>query len=271
MSSLRSSSREPVSLFAFQDIIFSVTAIMLFAAIWFAISARVTKFSVAEDRDPAEKELRALSHQLADLDARETILRAWIDAGRPPADPATPGAPTSPPATNASPAALLGAAESPATVAALRPLIAAEESEVARHLLAMQQAEAHWAATRRRILEMERQSDTFLLAEKTDDSLLEPVMLLVSTDWIDLEHARRPDLRRRLPGPVDRATILRALKEFHPARHLLWFGIRPSGAALFDTVRTESRAAGFTVTYEPISETQTVNFHSRERALALLP
>jgi hypothetical protein len=271
VSSLRSSSREPVSLFAFQDIIFSVTAIMLFAAIWFAISTRVTQFSIAEDLDPAEEELLALSQQLADLEAREIIVQGWISAGRPTAAATPPGSATSAPAVTASPASLLGAAESPATVSALRSLIASEEAEVSRHLLAMQQAESHWAATRRTILELERQSDTFLLAEKADDSLLQPVMILVSTDWIDLEYARRPDLRRRVPGPVDRATILRTLKEFDPARHLLWFGIRPSGAALFDIVRNESRAAGFTLTYEPISETQTVNFHSRERALALLP
>ncbi len=234
---------------------FSATAIMLLVAIFFAIATRVSTFSAEPERTELGKELNASELQQTEANLRE--LTRQINETETQLDRLR----AIEKAENLSGSDRLATAED----------VAAAEQRTADQLRAMQAEEANWTSLRQRIIEIENESDTLLLIPKASDTLREPVMLIISADWIDLEFAQRPDLRRRVAGPVNLDVVRRALREFSPKHQILWVGLRPSSAGLFDTIRTETLASGFKVSWEPIGETQKVNFHSSERAVLLLP
>ena len=257
--SLRETSGAPFSLFAFQDIIFSVTAVLLFATIWFALSTRVQRFSHAREAGELSGRLAVTTtavvaaearHELRESGAAEAAdeddLQRWV---RHQLQVDQPGA----------------------VAASLRHDVQEQEQRAAGHVRRLQDEAEAWEQLQRRLPRAKKRAFDALLRPVLTAGLPAPVLLVVDRGRIQLLDTNGTSLDRPLAAGAALEATLRALLQPRVAgSEWLWIGLKPSAAAHLERIIAIVEGAGFDYTIEPLIEDQAVAFHSSEGAEALL-
>jgi len=257
MNRLRQGGGARISFFSFQDIITSVTGILILVTL-------MMSFSLKLDEEPeerrVERELREQRDRLAEVEREnEAMQQQRIEA-----------------TTLPDPAQMRVQVESlrrdEAQIQAQR-----ERSEEALRVLRERlpkteettQARQELAAMEERVEELRAQ----LSREKANTNILmiipdaeaqraqkRPVAIVVSAETMKTQRIGGGE---PLEVPIRSGDSLRPiLQRFDPAREFVVFYFRPSGAKWFDAFREETRRAGFEVGYDAVEEQKEIVFNA---------
>ncbi len=241
------------SLFAFQDIIFSVTAVLLFATIWFALSTKVQRFTSEQDR-AAPQELAQQIERIAKLEMKaelpaavpdDTVESAWVTWR-----------------------------EQNRTVESVsvdtRRTTGEMEQRAAQAVRELQSEAARGQVVNEAIVAAQAAAREALVRAPAREAQRELVLIVVSAQEVTVENARG-ELTRWQPGPGATADLWQdLLARSDPEREYLAVLLRPSAASLYAALARQLEGRGFAFSLEPVDETQLVQRYSVERARALL-
>jgi hypothetical protein len=259
--SLRETSGGPVSLFAFQDIIFSVTAVLLFATIWFALSTRVQRFSRTTDVDGTQLQLTGAIAAIAESEA----------ALRLPSDDARVDEHAGRTALAVWSAHQLAAGDAERIAAELRERVQDQERRSARSVVALQSAEDAWADLQRRLPIAEQRAQASLLrVDAGSGERREPIVLVIGGTTVQRLTATGAPISRPISAATVEQEVRALIDESGSAAGGLWVGLRPSAGPFFDRLIAVTQAMRLPVHTEPIAEDQELAFHQPERARAVL-
>lgn len=104
------------------------------------------------------------------------------------------------------------------------------------------------------------------LVPEADVSGKEPVLVTVSGAKIMSERFDRPEARKEAPAGEGDRFFADLLNRLQPAKDYLVFYVRPSGVGLFKRCRNTARNAGFDVGYDAVEEDKQIHF-TRPREL----
>lgn len=278
-SRLRRGVNPKISFFSFQDIITSVTGILILITLM--LTLHVTQGAGDDDAwpNPAEEaRLRALETELRTVTASNLVLQRLVILAEEVNDPD---------ALAREVAGLRGdLAERESTVLALRTRLEAREAQARERAAALGlAAEAARNEAVQHTLERLRLTNEILSAEvgalrdftnrvrprlggqtlenlkvwlipEADSSPKQPVVVEVSGTRLVTQRLGRPDTRQEVAetGAVEHLTAL--LNRLSPANDYLLFYLRPSGIELFERCRAAARTAGFEVGYDALEEDQ---------------
>jgi hypothetical protein len=255
MNRLRQRGSVRISFFSFQDIITSVTGILILVTL-------MLSFSLKLDEEPEErrleKQLKEQRERLAAVEKENSAMqRRRIEATTLP-DPAQVRAQIE--SLHREDAQMQQQRErSEQELKTLRERIAASTPPATLR--------AEVAQLEKRVEELRQK----LAKEKTNSNVLlvipdpeaqraqkKPVAMVVSGDSLK---AQRIEGSGSQEIPISSGESLRSvLRRFDPAREFVVFYFRPSGAKWFDAFRDEARRAGFEVGYDAVEEQKEVVF-----------
>jgi hypothetical protein len=257
MNRLRQRGGVRISFFSFQDIITSVTGILILVTLMLSFSLRL-------DAEPEERrvenQLRAQRDRLAEIERENAAMqRRRIEA-----------------------TTLPNSAQAQARIEALQREEAQlkerrERTEEALRALREEGAELEKSAKLRvEVSELERRvqelrdkiekektnSNRLVIIpdEETQRSVKRAVAMVVSGDSLRAERINVGDARDF--AITSRESLLPILRRFDPAKEFVVFYFRPSGAKWFDAFRDEARRAGFEVGYDAVEEQKEIVFSS---------
>ena len=257
MNRLRQSGGVRISFFSFQDIITSVTGILILVTLMLSFSLRL-------DEEPEERrvenQLREQRDRLAEIERQNTLIQQRrIEATTLP-DPAQVQS------------QLEGLRLEETQLRQQR-----EQAEGALKVLRERSNNSDKAASlRAEVAGLDRRIQEIrgkLEKEKTNTNLLyvipdaetqraqkRPVAMVVGADIIKAERINARDARDF--AITSRESLQPILRRFDPAKEFVVFYFRPSGAKWFDAFRDEARRAGFEVGYDAVEEQKEIVFGS---------
>jgi len=278
-SRLRSGVSPKISFFSFQDIITSVTGILILVTLM--LTLHVTQGAGDDDARPnpaGEVRLRALEAELRTVNASNLVLQRLVILAEEVSNPE---------ALAREVAGLRGdLAERESTAVALRTRLEDRERQTRERASALGlAAEAARNEVVQQTLERLRLTNEMLSAEvralqdftnrvrprlggqtlenlkvwlipEAESSPKQPVIVEVSGHGLVTQRLRRPDTRQEVAetGAVEHLAVL--LNRLSPAKDYLLFYLRPSGIELFERCRAAARTAGFEVGYDALEEDQ---------------
>lgn len=271
-TSLRSEPVQQVNLFAFLDIVFTATGVLMVIGVFFSLSPRLEKLTreteLPADTIARQEELHAAVATWRKNEALAKQVRGFA-VTKP--SPAALAAVANSGGSSFNPDALL--LDEAALAANNRPLsqqITDLETATLRRLAAASNAEKTWLQREQMLLEKQRRNRRLLVRVDQSASVKEIVLLVVSGNGIDIERMDRPDLRLRMTAPWTEPARDSLLSRFEPARQRFLVFFKPSGAAYFETIRTSLKRAGYEVGYEPVPEEFSVNLHEKDAPIERL-
>ncbi|MBI4327671.1 MAG: hypothetical protein HY674_20765 [Chloroflexi bacterium] len=104
------------------------------------------------------------------------------------------------------------------------------------------------------------------LVPEADVSGKEPLLVTVSGAKIVCERFDKPEARKEMPAAEGDRLFADFLNGLQPAKDYLVFYVRPSGIGLFKRCRSTARNAGFDVGYDAVEENKQIQF-TRPREL----
>jgi hypothetical protein len=262
---LRGDAVSPFSLFAFQDIVFAVTGILLLTAVFFALASRVERFS-----------------RLAPLDADAAGLLARIDAENAQRHELLQGLRTLEVALEsmdgkaietAVDTALLSTLDASALAEENRPLHLAwtnAQRDVQERIRAVDAQEQAWDALQARMRRLEHVRDHILL-RLPEDQRAGSVLAVVSQRQIRFQSFARPEDRFVLSVDADAQSFQRALEPHRGSSTRLFAYFSADAAGNFARVHALARDAGVEVIARPLGQGTTVAVHTVQAARELLP
>jgi hypothetical protein len=271
-ASLRSEPVQQVNLFAFLDIVFTATGVLMVIGVFFSLSPRLEKLTREPEQSvdtlARQQELQAAIKTWRQNEALEKQIRRFATLKPSPETLAI--ARDNPVLSFNTEALLLDEAALAANNRPLSQQIAELEAATLRRLAAASKAEKVWLQREQMLLERERRNRRLIVRVDQAPSVKEVVLLVVTDKWIDVERMDRPDLRLRTVAPWAELTRANLLSRFDPARQRFLVFFKPSGAAYFENLRTTLKQAGYEVGYEPVPEGFSVNLHDQESPIQML-
>lgn len=282
-SRLRNLSSTKISFFAFQDIITSVSGILILVALMLSTELDSLEGDPTNPVDPARVETlnQLLSRQqeldgqighlremLATVETSPTISKIENDIAALEKKVVQANVTWSNQQAQVESAlrsaaqrnSLLGLTELSMKVqAARRDSEALAESEAKQKQETRQLEEQVRAAQSRLLRARQREGNLWLVPDRNATSK-EPILVTVSGAGGILERFDRPSERIQLSSSTGEAELTRRLREFKSNDQYLLFLIRPSGILLFETWVEVAREKGFEVGFDAISEHQSVHF-----------
>jgi hypothetical protein len=283
-SRLRTASRTRISFFSFQDIITSVTGILILVTLILTLylSPNALLVDAARRSDPQRAELRSLTTQLRQTREQSASLQARLDEVSRVSDDERIRADcarlrTQLPIAQARLRRATAALDEERAAAAARARAAGletVESEIVglqTQTLALRTTNALLEATLRQLEEHARQlardlaralrnTNQVWLIPEPDFSGKRPLLFTLSgrtLAWERFDDARN---RREVPAAEADERFPQVLAELNTAQDAIVFYVRPSGIACFERCRTTARNAGFDVGYDALEEQQEVHF-----------
>lgn len=277
---LRSPRSSKISFFAFQDIITSVTGILILVTLILTLYLNPPEIDTAE--------LTRLARTLAELttqaDARQALnvesQRRWVlITSTPDAKLAQETADLETAVQRA--AAVLHAAREAADRARRREETEADRlgltelrervrrwSDEADRLFktnavlesAIEQATRATEAARDRLTAAQANAHKLWLIPDPDPSGKIAALVIVSGEHVSLESADDPTRRRQIAAGAGALGLEDWLQRHDPAQDYLVFYVRPSGIRWFETLRKTARDAGFDVGHDAIEEDREIQF-----------
>jgi hypothetical protein len=256
MNRLRQGNTARISFFSFQDIITSVTGILILVTLMLSFSMQTTESTEAQP----ESRLRAERERLREIEQQNQTLQQWrIEAS------------TLPDASQLQTqlAALRRETEqldaqrkqSETTLQSLRERAAkspnitelrAEIKNLDARIQDLQSKIAH-ERTNQNVLYIVPDADAQRAKKK-------PAIFVVSGNEL---RAQRLDGSEMRSYPIAfRESLAPALRHFKPEQDFIVFYFRPSGAKWFDAFRDTARAAGFEVGYDALEEDKEIIFNA---------
>jgi hypothetical protein len=88
----------------------------------------------------------------------------------------------------------------------------------------------------------------------------QPVLITVSRTKVICERFNQPDQRREFPAEQSPSLLADALRQWQPSRDYLVFYVRPSGIEVFTRCLEIAKSAGFQVGYDALEEDREIIF-----------
>jgi hypothetical protein len=88
----------------------------------------------------------------------------------------------------------------------------------------------------------------------------QPVLITVSRTNVICERFNQPDQRQEIPADESPSLLAEALRRWQPSRDYLVFYVRPSGIELFARCLALAKSAGFQVGYDALEENREIVF-----------
>jgi hypothetical protein len=247
-SGLRGGESAPISLFAFQDIIFAATGIFLLISILMTLFGKVSMIATEAIDESSEMrlELEALAEQQLELTNQLKALQ--INGSLPEAGSGD---------------------KRPSSVDALNPWLYDIRSLQRENVDLRRSADQAYQQLTQSIMSMNRsehrlellQSGAYLELIQSGQAILrdgkahdfrELIFILVQEESVDICYPGRPDLRQtfesldRLLAHVDEA--------FSSSKQMMLLYLKPSGIKRFFALRDALRKRAFQIGYEPVTE-----------------
>lgn len=282
-SRLRSLNSTKISFFAFQDIITSVSGILILVTLILATELDRPTSRTTHDADPElERKLSEILRQQAEVDAQNQNLQGLLAAAE-----------TAPAAEkleaditrlraqlaeekkkHASVAEQLAASQS-AIEARDRTLgltdlkaqiqriiqeaesLARQESEVRKEMASLEQKVA---SVQSKLLKLrEREGKLWLIPDKSSTTK-EPILATVSSSGAKVERFDHPNAAKEFSKSGARSEFESYLAEAKPVDQYVVFLVRPSGIELFERLVKLARDRGFEVGFDALEENREIHF-----------
>lgn len=253
-SRLRTDSGTKISFFAFQDIITSVTGILILVTLIMTLYLNNDAPTATRATDST-----AVRQRVIDTQAKNEDMRRTLDAAAAVPDPASLQARIE---------------ELQRQIAALTAQIEAEskqrpvvpdygrvdlEKQIRQNFDRLEQMRRAAQEIQARIQEMLSQlKDQVVLIPEADTSGKRPVIAVIGGTKISTERPGAASARSELTGVGLDAQFANALKSFNAANEYIVFYVRPSGIELWLRCRELARRAGFTTGTDTVEETKEV-------------
>jgi hypothetical protein len=246
---LRTGSSAPISLFAFQDIIFAATGVFLLIAILMTLFGKIDMIAAEafDENIELREELDKLAEQALEASHKLNVLLAT---------------PSAPPTSISK-----GELQTPEQT--INPWLyqVAEFEQQNRHLrqtsdLAYQQLSQEVMAMNRNEHRLELlqsggylqllQSGQAIVRDGSSHDFREPIFLLLHKDSIDICYLGRPQLKQEFNTQESLLEYTRA--NFTPKTQSMLIYLKPSGISRFYPLRKALTDEGYSIGYEPASE-----------------
>jgi hypothetical protein len=258
MNRLRQGGSARISFFSFQDIITSVTGILILVTLLLSFSLRLDE--EPEERR-AERELRERAEKLAQIERENTVLQQQrIEATK-----------------------LPNPEQVRVQVETLQKEALQTQAERERSQQEIERLKQRITAStpppelRNEVSSLEKKVEELraaLAKEKTNANVLfiipdpetqraekRPVAVVVSGDRLKAQRVGGVGAQELAVDST--ASIRSVLRRYDPTREFVVFYFRPSGAKWFDSFRDEAKRAGFEVGYDAVEENKEVVFNAR--------
>ncbi len=281
-SRLRSRAATGISFFSFQDIVTSVTGILVLVTLILTLYLDRSAPGPSET-EPLRRRLEVSLEQLRQLTARNEIaakrqpalaapldrsqlldeIREWKDQARSFSNRVAASRRRVAEETldSEKKAEQLGLGEARERAGSVE--LELEQSQRNNSALAMEFAklESLDVEMRRRIADATNRHRLWLLPDRASTAL-QPVLVTVSRANLVSERFNQPSLRRAFPPDQAIPLFAEALREWNPSRDYLVFYVRPSGIELFIRCLALAKSAGFQVGYDAVEENKEIIFSS---------
>jgi hypothetical protein len=281
-SRLRTGTRPGMGFFAFQDIITSVTGVLILVTLILASRLEVTSDASDETApDNLQRRLSQLLEEQTRLEVESHALAELLNAAQTQPDPekleediAFLKDRIDDERRNLTALRSQGEAQLQATrrrdaMLGLTQLV--DEVEKIRAEAAVLASKDRMARAEKEGLEQQvKRAETALLLAKSQQGQLwlipddkattkEPILAVVAHDGVILERFDKPESRRVLPA-TSAGEFNRFLAEHNPNNQYVVFYLRPSGISLFNLLSEKAKAAGFEIGFDALDETTPVHF-----------
>lgn len=282
---LRSANNSRISFFAFQDIITSVTGILILVTLILTLYLNPAGPEPATEagRSATARQLALTQQQLAELNEANQLLQASLvelatapDTSKLQQDIAALQAQAATLASNtahveaqireeqasvAREAERLGVSAQLEQARSLEATLQALQQTNVQTRTAIRELETRQRLAEDRLTQLRREGHRLWIVPDTNNTPKQPLLVVVSGTRITSERFNRPESRREADAGDADDFFARALNELQPARDFVVFYLRPSGVGLYNRCRATAKDAGFEVGHDAIEEDTQLEFN----------
>lgn len=252
--SLRGDASAPISLFAFQDIIFAATGIFLFIAIMMTFFGKIDQFSTEE-----LEEHKGVREKIDSLAERKTVAQRQLQIlDSPEAFISTTPTETNPvPQPNNSELALhnpwlYDLEELFRGNEGLRKKTDEKYSQLTSAIMEMNRLELRLEGFQLGAFQKLREEDIAIVREGPAHDFREPIFISINSDTYTIAYPGRPELNEDFKTPDELERHIRS--NYRPETQSFLLYLKPSGIKNFKETKDRLQSLGYSIGYEPVVE-----------------